>query len=464
MNSKYFSLLLTAFTIALAILSGCGSKDTVKTTVPDNATNVRPEWVGQRPFSSGYYIGVGSSSKKAQPLDYQSIAKKNALNDLATEISVRVQGNTFLNTLEVNKNFSEEFISNINTSTDELIEDYEVAGTWENDNEYWVYYRLNKGLYQQQKALKKSKAQASAYDFYSKGKEAENNANIGAAIDLYLRGLFALKDYWNDTNEYQAEEGKIFLDNSIYSSLQRVSSGLTIVNTTPKITLAAENDYSSNSSYFIKYDDKPVSGITTAFNYPKNKYMKPRVQVTDNQGQVGMLISEVNTNDKELAVTVTIDLMPLQPLDLDQKITGALLRNLKTETKKIPIEFIAPTFVVQSSEKVYGNLGTSATLSSSVQAELIKKGLKLGAADRADYVIQISANSTEGGTSQGFVVAFLEMSITITNRAGDKVFQESINNIKGLQLNKDAASIEAYKKGKQRIEEQMISSILESIF
>jgi hydroxymethylpyrimidine/phosphomethylpyrimidine kinase len=131
---------------------------------------------------------------------------------------------------------------------------------------------------------------------------------------------------------------------------------------------------------------------------------------------------------------------------------------------KIPIEFIAPTFVVQSSEKVYGNLGTSATLSSSIQAELIKKGLKLGAADRADYVIQISANSTEGGTSQGFVVAFLEMSITITNRAGDKVFQESINNIKGLQLNKDAASIEAYKKGKQRIEEQMISSILESIF
>jgi hypothetical protein len=56
------------------------------------------------------------------------------------------------------------------------------------------------------------------------------------------------------------------------------------------------------------------------------------------------------------------------------------------------------------------------------------------------------------------------MYITITNRAGDKVFQESINNIKGLQLNKEAASIEAYKKGKQRIEEQMISSILESIF
>lgn len=464
MNSKYFSLLLTAFTIALAILSSCGSKDTVKTPTPGNTANVRPEWVGQRPFSSGYYIGVGSASKKAQPLDYQSIAKKNALNDLATEISVRVQGNTFLNTLEVNKNFSEEFISTINTSTDELIEDYEVAGTWENDNEYWVYYRLNKGLYQQQKALKKSKAQASAYDFYSKGREAEANANIGAAIDLYLRGLFALKDYWNDTNEYQAEEGKIFLDNSIYSSLQRVSSGLTIVSPSPKITLASENGYSSNSSYFINYEGKPVSGITTSFSFPKNKYMKPRVQVTDNQGQVGILVSEVNTNDKELAVTVTIDLMPLQPLDLDQKITGALLRNLKTETKKIPIEFIAPTFVVQSSEKVYGNAGTSATLSSSVQAELIKKGLKLGAADRADYVIQINANSSEGGTSQGFVVAFLEMTITITNRAGDKVFEESVNNIKGLQLNKDAASIEAYKKGKQRIEEQMISSILESIF
>jgi len=59
-----------------------------------------------------------------------------------------VQGQTFLNSLEVNDSFSEEFISNVSTSTDEKIQDYEVAGSWEDKNEYWIYYRLDKARYQ----------------------------------------------------------------------------------------------------------------------------------------------------------------------------------------------------------------------------------------------------------------------------------------------------------------------------
>lgn len=460
---KHIAYYLGIFTLLLFLVS-CGNKDIAKKETPVNSAEPRPEWVNQRPFTSGYYIGIGSSNKKTQPLDYQNVAKKNALNDLASEISVRVQGSTFLNTLDINKNFSEEFISNITTTTNEQLEDFEVAGIWENETEYWIFYRLNKATYQQKKAAKKSLAQNSAYDFYLKGLEAEQSSNVSASIDLYLRGLFAIKDYWVETNEYTTEEGKIFLDNTLYSSLQRVASGLHIEVGAPKIILSAENNYTNNSTYTISYEGKGVSGITTVYSFPKEKYMKPKVQLTDKEGRVSLLVNDVDTKDKNLQLNISIDLMPLQPADLDKKITKALLSNLKSETKAVPIEFVAPTFFVKSSEKNYGNTTSTATLSSSLQNNLVAKGLRLGNAAGADYVVSIEANTTEGGTSQGFVVAFLEFNLEVTNKAGDVIYKESVNNLKGLQLNKDAAGIEAYKKGRQKLEDEMIPSILDSIF
>lgn len=462
LSIKYVSVLL-AFAL-LTLFNSCGNTSgTSSTTKPNITQEPKPAWVDQRPVNGAYYIGVGSCSKRTQPLDYQAIAKKNALNDLASEISVRVQGSTFLNALEVNKTFSEEFISNITTTTDEKIEDYEVAGVWEDQNDYWIYYRLNKASYQQKKLMKKNQAMSSAFDFYTKGKQAEQSNGIPAAIDNYLRGLFAIQDYWGEINEYNSEQGKIFLDNEIYSSLQRLASGLTIVSSQPKFTLAAENNYTANSSLTVTYNGQAVRGITTTHTYPKTKFMKPRVEVTDELGKFGVIIDNVDSKDKDLSLNVQIDLMPLQPNDLDKRITGPILKNLKTDSKKFPIEFIAPSFSVTSTENVYGSAGTSSTLASATTAELIKKGLRQ-INSNPDYRVKITANSTDGGSAQGFVVALLELTVIVESKDGEIIYKESLNNLKGLQLNRDAASIEAYKKGRERLEQQIIPSILDTIF
>ena len=55
---------------------------------------------------------------------------------------------------------------------------------------------------------------SAANDYYVKGLEAEAQGNVPSAIDLYLHGLFALKNYWNEVNEFNSETGKIFLDNN----------------------------------------------------------------------------------------------------------------------------------------------------------------------------------------------------------------------------------------------------------
>ena len=459
---KHISILfLFAFGL---LLSSCGDKKAGKSNSKVEFAP-KPQWVDQRPFNNAFYIGVGSCSKTAQPMDYQNIAKKNALNDLASEISVKVQGSTFLNTLEVNKAFSEEFISNISTTTNEQIEDFEVAGVWENETEYWVYYRLNKAQFQSAKQQKKNLAMSAANDYYIKGLEAEAQGNVPSAIDLYLHGLFAMKNYWNEVNEFYSDSSKIFIDNNIYSSLQRVANGLQIDPGTNKIVLGAENSYTYNAVVRLTYNGKPVKGITVTHSFTKSKYTKPKSQVTDGTGSISTLIADVSTTDKNPAFNIRLDLENLQPTDLDRNITSGIIKNLRTEGKQVPIEILMPTFFISSDEKALGKPANSTVLASGMQTSLVNQGMRIAqSAKTANYTINIIGNTIDGGTSQGFTVSFLEMSVIVLSANGETVYSESINNIKGLQLNLESASQDAYKKGRSRIEEQMVSSILEVIF
>jgi len=427
--------------------------------------NPRPEWVNQRPRNSSYYIGVGSANKSTHPLDYQSVARKNALNELASEIKVRVKGETFLNSLEVNKNFSEEFIATISTSTDESIENYEIAGQWENRGEYWVYYRLNKAEYLRQKNEKKNLALRAASDFYNKALAEEDKANIPAAVDLYIRGLFSLREYWNDVNEYTTEAGKSYLDNDLYAGLRRVLSGLTIVPGSERIILSAENNYLQQFPLLVTYEGKPVRGISLSFTYQRDRFVRPRALITDQHGKCYAEISHVSTTARSNQLDVVLDLETLLPDDLDKTIEKGLIRNVKADSKRIPIELVTPSFFIESQEMVYGSMGSASTLASAFQSELVKNGMRISQRrDETDYRVAITSNSTEGASSQGFTVAFLEMSVEVVHvGSGETIYKESVSSIKGLQLNRDAASIEAYKKGRERIESEIVKSLLNSI-
>jgi hypothetical protein len=446
--------------------SGCGSgKGAVKGERDVEAPVAAPEWVGSRPHNPAYYIGIGTCSKQTQPLDYQTIAKKNALNDLASEISVRVQGETFLNSLEVNKNFSEEFISTISTTTDEKIEDFEIAGQWENGKEYWVYYRLNKAQYQAKKREKKNLAMNAAYDYYQKGKTAADEGNIPAAYDLYMRGLFAMKEYWNEVNEYATDSGKIFLDNEIYQSIQQMADGLEMRPDVAKVVLNAGNRYSQDVVVRVEYNGVPARSVTVMHQYVKTGYMKPRTGLTASNGEVYLNVSDVSSTERSNALQLSINLEPLIIADLDRTIQLELIRGLRTEKKSIPIEFVTPSFFIRSAEKNFGNPASGSVLASALSAELVKQGMRISqSSGETDYEVVISSNTTDGGTSQGFAVAYLEMNIEVKRNAGGEiVYKETASAIKGLQLNRDAAGTDAYKRGKERIEQQVVKTILEAI-
>ncbi|MFM7770006.1 MAG: LPP20 family lipoprotein, partial [Bacteroidota bacterium] len=295
----------TTLIFLIILFAACGKEKNVTETKV--TAQPKPEWVDARPVNSAYYIGIAQCSKITQPLDYQAIAKKLALNDLATEISVKVEGQSFFSTMEVNTAFSESFTSNIKTSSSEQLEDYEVAGIWEDKTTYAIYYRLNKFDYQQKKELKKKETLRVAYDFLIKGKEAKSLYNIPSAIDLFYHGLFTLKPYWTEVNKFQLENGQeIFIDNELFSEIRGVISELRFETPVKTIQLKADNGYKLQLPTLITYKGQPVRGISVRYAYGKDNFMKPRTILSDNEGMILCEIENVSKTNKNNKLELSI--------------------------------------------------------------------------------------------------------------------------------------------------------------
>ena len=90
-----------------------------------------PEWISNRPTSDAHYIGIAPASKNNT--SYRKIAKRNALDDLLSEIRVTVQSVSILNQMDKNGTFKEEFESIIKSTVADEIENLELVDTYEDE-------------------------------------------------------------------------------------------------------------------------------------------------------------------------------------------------------------------------------------------------------------------------------------------------------------------------------------------
>jgi len=128
----------------------------------------KPDWVNKRPIDNNSYIGIGVAEKDIETSEYIQKAKDRALREIASEITVTISSATLNQILEKAGVVKEEFESQIKSSTQAQLEGYELVDTWEDKNQYWVYYKLLKEKYARLRKEKIDKAIALSLDFYKK--------------------------------------------------------------------------------------------------------------------------------------------------------------------------------------------------------------------------------------------------------------------------------------------------------
>jgi hypothetical protein len=457
---QYFVLLMIC---AISFAQCVTPKGGQETALPKNTP--APEWVLQRPISNGYYIGVSSCSKKLNPVDYAAIAKKNALSDMASSVSVRVQGQSFLNTMEVNKVFSEDFTSSINTTTDIVFEDYETAGIYENATEYWIYLRISKSAYQTQQERKKNDALNLAYQHYENSVASKKRNQISSAIDQLFHALFTIKPYWNESNPYTTPSGEnLLLDQQIYADIQAIMASLKLTSDDAAVILNSKNNYSQSLEIEALHNGSPAIGIPILYHFPTDKYTRAKKVLIGTNGKVVISVSDVPMNSKLPQLEIKLDTESLIPSDLDDKICRKILQSTPVNELNIPIHLIKPTFFIKSTEKEFDQNNQQQLLAIAVQSYLTQQGYQTTSSNKADYTIEIEANTKAAGQANDFSSALLEMKLTLKDNQENNIrYQNDTNSIKGVQLSIPAAGVEAYKKGKIKLEDEWLNLMLQAI-
>lgn len=466
---RNISLQLSVFIAVLILLVSCTATESLSGkrdgSIEQSSLDPQPSWINQRPINPAYYIGIGSASKIREPLDYQQVAKKNALNDLSSEIRVTVKGETFLNTLERDYKFQEEFRAQIKTSVSEDIEDFEIVDSWEDKNTYYVYYRLSRAEHARRKKQKKDAALNAAHDLYRKGQDAIENGNVSGGFDLHMRALLEMKEYWDEVNEYLTDEGLIYLDNTIYGEIREIATNIQLSSEVPGITLSVDNEFSSKVDIQATYKNIEVKNIPVNYHYNKRKYSRPKSLNTSDRGIVSIPINEVNLEKNDSYLEAWINIQDLIAKDLDDDLTEELLKGIPERKINLSIEIRYPLVYIQSVEKIYGESSPAPRLKNGLANALSKSGFQMvDEANRADYLVDINGITTQGGTSQGFHVAFLDLSIVVKDqKSGNEIYNQAYNKLKGLQLNFDAAAVEAMKKGAEKLEKESSKDLINRI-
>ncbi len=441
------------------LLTSCGNKQLTSTE-----QKPMPDWVNARPIDPAYYIGIGSMSKRIEPLNYAESAKKNALSNLASEIRVNVRSESFLNTMQVNTQVQEAYNQTIATTADEMIEGFEIVDTYETPTEYFVFYRLSRAKHESIRREKKVSIMQSAFDQLSQARDARDRADVVLSADLYLHGLFDMKDYWSDANPWNDNGQEIYLDNTLFRELRQMVSDIELSAGLERIVLNAQNRFREELVVRAAYKGMPVRGLKLQYMYDNGMLRNNQIGETDMNGEFRIVIERANLNNRSNSLNVRVDVDQFKPSDLDRRLINPMTESLRTSPHIIPITAEMPVVVLTASEKNLGqNLGTE-RLSTPIRTALDDKGFRFAQnGSQADYRIEITADTREGGTSQGFHVAYLEMQIIARDANGNILFQRSESNLKGLQLNFEAAGLDAYRNAIRRIEREISEALTNSL-
>jgi hypothetical protein len=458
--------ILLLLTVLFAL--GCKNKQAPAEVrpVPDAAAE-RPSWVRSRPVTSAYFIGVGLANKARS--DHQETAKKNALNDLASEISVVVEGNSLLSTLDRNMRFDETYTSTIRTRTSEQLEGFELVDTWENDTEYWTYYRLSKAEHARIKSERKARAMGTATDLLLRARQSLSSGDLRGAFDHDLRALLAIRDYWGENDVVEVDGRQVPLANEIFSDLQRLTTGIRLSVLPERCELAYADGFRREMLFAATHINngsaRDLVQLPLVITYSGHTGRVTEMKNTDASGHVRTTIQRIAIDAVSPEVIVRVDIDGLVSREMDAALVRPLVASLTVPEKRAAITLRMPRVFMRSQETNLGKPVGDAGIATVVREELTRRGFRFVEREQeCELTLDLQASTRQGGESNGFHTAFLDMTFTFRDRkSGDIVHEGGRQGVKGVQLDPQRAGLEAFKRANQEVRNELVPAMLNSI-
>ena len=451
-----FLILLILGGIAIGF-TNCSSTAPVSNTPA--ALVIRPNWVTKRPVDPNYYIGVAVASKTTNPTTYAIVAQRNALNELASSIEVKVKSNSMLFSFEEQNEFRDEFKEFVQIKTNQQLEHYEEVAVWESVSEYWIYYRLSKEQYKKDKQAKIGKAINMAMNYLKLGDDEWVKGNYRNGMIQYFEALKPIKPYLGEPLQVTVNGSKdVYLGNYILARITQGTRVFQIKAIKSQVVAVWGGRVTSSSLIFsiTDTDGNKLNQIPVDFTYSEG-VIRPRYGLSGSDGKVFTEIKKVTStnNLQEISAQINFKKMILGKARPDE-ITSLIFEKITPSKAAIKLNVTPPKIYVSSSEKSFGK-GSESSLESAFSAKATELGFILSRSKKnADIIVYINADTKEAGSSYGLNNAYLNASITITDNVTKSVlYQDKLASIKGVSESYKGASKEAYIKAAEQISKKI---------
>jgi hypothetical protein len=435
-------------------------------TTKSDPKNARPAWLAEKPSDGAYYVGIGHSPKDGTN-NYIQASKKSALEDLVSEIKVNISSTSVLSQIDVNKEFSEKYEQIIQTTTVDEIEEFEQVDSWEDDHNYWLYYRLSKMRYKEIKDQQKRDAVTLAMDFFTKAKQSERaNENV-EALGFYFQGFRAIEKYLGEPITLEFEGKQILLTNEIYANIQQLLDKMQLTADPSSIELNRRISQSTQAVVAnARYKDsgKPVPDLPLKAMFEKGAGDVYPDYKTDASGLTKILLTKISSRDLEQSVGVKVNLLAFAGADASP-IYSLVAQKFTVPKANVLLKVKRPLVYVTSQEKSLGIDKSNRQISNKVKNYLANAGFEFtDDKSLSDLTLDIQSDSEKGAASGSIYIAYVTAVIRVaTSNENKEIYATTLDRIKGYSLDYERSSQEAYNKSLDVLDKEKLPELLNAV-
>jgi len=302
---KYSLFILLSFSL---FLSSCSSKKKQAELLELS----KPIWLKERPNHPNYWYGIGITPKVGAPMFYEEKAKERALSDLSKQISTQISSESNFYKVEDTNGIREYIQSRIKATSSEFLEGYEYLDKWQDDKNYYAYYRLSKQEFYARKAKRKADAISNATLKYQQAQEKEAMDEQVAAIELYAACMDVLSGYMNEEAAAIIAGDKTDLIAESKDHIVKIIQAFTIKVDDDQIVTISGQTIKEGHIRFSIFDSESngISNVPVRFHYSGGYLMNELAKSSDTGNVPSPAFKKSNIKTEELLIA-EIDLINL---------------------------------------------------------------------------------------------------------------------------------------------------------
>jgi hypothetical protein len=372
-----------------------------------------------------------------------------------------------LSQIDINKEFQEKYEQIIQTTAVDEIEEFEQVEAWEDERNYWVYYRLSKQRYKEIKDQKKRDAVSLGLDFFTKAKQAERNSEPVLALGFYYQGFRSIEKYLDEPIRLDFEGKEILLTNEIIASMQLLLDRIELSLEPKEIVLnrrLAQGELSVIAKANFKGSQNAIANLPLAASFEKGSGDIFPNYKTNEEGRTKILLTKISSRDIEQTVAVQADMMSFAG-EGSSEIYPLIARKMVVPKAIFLMRVQRPLVYVSSVEKSLGLDKSNQQLTNKIKNYLSNSGFEFtDDKSKAELLLDVNANSEKGAVSGSIYITYVTAVIRVaTTKDNKEIYATTLDRIKGFSLDYERSSQEAYNKSIETLEKEKLPELLNTI-